>query len=331
MSIKKENKFPSIQVLLFGVLAFLIVPMCAVSGSVNLFGIMVVPIIIAIIYLKFDFIKTGILLVISTIISAVSINPMVSIQALILFGSIGIVLGYCFKNIDKPYKSFVILVVTTVIAILAITIVYMVVEKMSFTAMAQQYVNLIMNKVEYLRELYVTAGISDIQMQSLDIIKEVITTKNILLSVPGIMVSLAIYSSIINYIIGKNMIHKIGYNCEQLKFSEIYVTNLLGALFIALICIGIILSFKFAEFGEFLKLGSFGILKMLLMLNGLASFAYMFINKSNKSKKFTFTVITISVILGAVQIYTFIGFIEMMLDFRKLDPFSLTKNRKSEK
>lgn len=330
MNIKEENRFAPLQIILFSILAFLIVPICAVGGSVNLFATILVPIIIAMVYLRFNFINTAFIMIISTVISAIYINPILSVQALILYGSIGLVLGYCFKKVNNPYKSFVILVTTTIVAILLIASLYTVVNKTSFAGMAQLYVDSVMKKVEYLKELYVSAGMSEVQLESLDIIKEIITAKNVLISLPGMIMALAIISSIINYIIGKKVSNKLGYcNIKQLKFSEIYVTNLLGALFIGLFAIGIIVSFKFVNIGEFLKYGSLGVLRMLLILNGLAAISYLFIKKLNKSAKRTFWLLAITVVLGANRVYALIGFIEMMFDFRKLDPFSLTKNRKS--
>lgn len=329
MNIKEENKFAPLQIILFSILAFLIVPICAVRGSVNLFATTLVPIIIAMVYLRFNFIKTAFIMIISTIVSAIYINPILSVQALILYGSIGLVLGYCFKKVNNPYKSFVILVATTIVAILLIALLYAIVNKTSFVGIAQLYVDSVMNKVEYLKELYISAGMSEVQLESLDIIKQIITAKNVLISSPGMLMALAIISSVINYIIGKKVSNKLGYNIKQLKFSEIYVTNLLGALFIGLFAVGIIVSFKFVNIGELLKYGSLGVLRMMLILNGLAAISYLFTKKLNKSTKKTFWLLAITVILGANQVYALIGFIEMMFDFRKLDPFSLTKNRKS--
>ncbi|MEG1870475.1 MAG: DUF2232 domain-containing protein, partial [Peptostreptococcaceae bacterium] len=144
-----------------------------------------------------------------------------------------------------------------------------------------------------------------------------------------IPVSIVVYSFIsayINYIVSRGILKNLRYNIAPMKpFSEIYITNLVGAFLIALICIGIILSGRGINVGAYLYKSVSVLLGIILQLNGIAATVYFLRRKKLLNKRSTFFVIFFSFLFGLTNMYFLIGFSEMILDFRKLDPYRIRK------
>ena len=99
--------------------------------------------------------------------------------------------------------------------------------------------------------------------------------------------------------------------------------NVIGALIIGSIALGIIFDSRNIAFGEYLKFSTFGIGEILFTINGLAALTYYFRVKRKSPKTIVFFILFISLILGGTSLFIYIGLMEMAFDFRRLDPYRI--------
>lgn len=147
----------------------------------------------------------------------------------------------------------------------------------------------------------------------------------------GMLISLGIILLIIsnytNYMLTKLMLKLIDNNSdEERKFNLYYISNLFGAVFIIIICISMVLDSRGSKIGNYLYTVSLSIFLSTLVVNGLATVNHILINKSKLSKILT-GILMVVTFPFMMQGYVVIGLIEMIIDYRKLDPHRIFRKK----
>ena len=90
-------------------------------------------------------------------------------------------------------------------------------------------------------------------------------------------------------------------------------------------CIGIILASKKITGGNFLRDSSQLLMQCIFIINGLAASTYFLRVKRKLSKPIVILILGITMISPLFNIYFSIGIMEMAFDFRKLDPYRISR------
>ncbi|WP_291636136.1 DUF2232 domain-containing protein, partial [Clostridium sp.] len=126
----------------------------------------------------------------------------------------------------------------------------------------------------------------------------------------------------LNYTVSRAILTKLNYKMEEVvPFSRFCVNNIVGAVLIGTVCIGIILSSKNIFGGDYILNSSQILTQYIFIINGLAASAYFLRVKRNLSKPVVLLILVLIIISPLGSIYFSIGLMEMAFDFRKLDPY----------
>lgn len=328
---QKINTKSLVEAALMCGIMIIIVIITSYIPFLNVIGSLVLPIPIAIIYYKNDFIYSIGCIIVSIILTSMLFNPVVAITSGITYALVGIALGYCLKNKKKPYNTLVIVVAACIVSFIAqmwiagIFIgnanIFQVVEDM-----LNQLVDMFSVAIEDTKNLYVSLGVTAAQIQNFDKLASIITIETLEILLPATIFLYSFFQGYISYELSKKILKKLNYkDIENLSFSEVYISNLLGAALIAIMSIGIITSSKGVSLGLLLYNATMVLTMIIMTINGVATVDYFLKRKMNMSKVKRGIIIGIVLIMGLFTFFSVIGFVEMMLDFRKLDPHRLRK------
>ncbi|MBZ9637378.1 DUF2232 domain-containing protein [Clostridium sp. FP1] len=301
---------------------------------VSVVGTLLLPIPVAILYTRHNIKITFTAILLSIIITSLVYNPIMAIYSAITCIIVGIVLGYCIKENKKPSVTLLFLAIASAISnILTLAFSLLFIEKVSF-------VNFITNKLEFMKQsmkasvdqlkiVYLQAGIAPNRLKFLDENLEMIKKMDvmmILIVIPTLIFILALIAAYLNHIVSRAILRNLNYKMQEvLPFSKVYVSNIVGAVLIGIVCIGIILSSKKITGGNYILNASQLLTQYVFMINGLAASVYFLRVKRNLSKPVVAIIIGLTALSSLGNIYFSIGLMEMAFDFRKLDPYRIKR------
>lgn len=298
---------------------------------IYMFRIFILPIPVAIIYYmhgsKYSIGCVGV----SILLTSMLLSPVVAITSGITYSIVGITLGYCLRNKRKPYNTLIYLIIACVVSIIVEVWVagIFIGNSNLFRFVKEQLIILIDNyntSIESTKNLYTSMGASAAQIQALDQASSSINIDVLQMLLPGSIFIYGFFQSYISYMLTNQVLKRL--NCrenENLVFSEFYISNLFGAALIATMCIGIIISSRGITWGLFLYNATMILAICVLTINGLAAVYYFFMRKTKMPKIQSSIIVGIVLIIGLFKFFSVIGFVEMMFDFRKLDPHRIRK------
>ncbi|MBU3129481.1 DUF2232 domain-containing protein [Clostridium tagluense] len=301
---------------------------------VSFIGTLLLPIPVAILYTRHNIKITLTAILLSIIITSLVYNPIMAIYSAITCSIVGIVLGYCIKKNKKTSVTLLFLAIASAISfVLTVAFFMLFIEKISF-------MSFIANKLEFIKESmrislnqlkasYVQSGVTPKQLKLLDENFEQIKKMDVmmvLVAIPGFIFIFSFISAYLNYMVSRAILNKLNYKMQEvLPFSRVYVSNIVGAILIGIVCIGIILSSKKIVGGDYILNASQLITQYVFMINGLAASVYFFRVKRNLSKPVVAIIIGLTTISSLGNIYFSIGLMEMAFDFRRLDPYRIKR------
>jgi len=294
-------------------------------------GIVVLPIPVAVMYYRHEFKYVAGCIVVSILITSMFSGPIIAISSSISYSLVGGTIGYCIKNKKKPYKTLVLVILACILSFIGKA--WLIARLMSNTSLfgfikeqLAMYSETMKVALESSKSLYSSMGVSAAQLQMLDEVSSIFTVEAFIISLPAMILLCSFLLAYICFGITRKVLIRLKYkDIEILNFSEFYVSNLLGAALVSIICIGIIISSRGIEWALLLYNAAMLVTIILMAINGVAATNY-FLTKKMKMNKFPRTVmVVIILILGSYIILSVIGFVEMILDFRKLDPHRLRK------
>lgn len=301
---------------------------------VSFIGILILPIPVAILYIRHNIKITITAIIFSIILTSLVYNPIMAIYSAITCSIVGIALGYCVKKNKKSSIILLALAISSAISIIltgAFSLLF--VEKTGF-------INFITDKLEFfkesmnvslnqVKEIYLKTGITAKQLKLLDdnfaMIKKM-DVAMVLAIIPAAIILYAFIAAYLNYIVSRSILNKLNYKMEKvLPFRLVYVSNILGAVLIGIVCIGIILSAKKITGGNYILSTSQLIVQCVFIINGLAASTYFLRIKRNLSKLVVVLILGLTMLSPLGNVYFSIGLMEMAFDFRKLDPYRIKR------
>lgn len=294
-------------------------------------GIIVLPIIVALIYYR-NGIKYSIgAIVVSTIIISMLLNPILAIISGIYYWIVGTVLGYCLKNGKKTYNTLIALIIACIISmIVEVWLTSMLVSNISIFQFINNelktYIDMFNEYINQTKDIYISKGISGAQLQILDQISSTFTVELLVMFIPTTIFITGFIKAYATILFTQVIFRIFKYTeIKSLRFSEFYISNLVGAALIAIISIGAIIGSKGVTWGLFLYNSTMMLTIIVLSINGIAATDYFLIKKIGMPKGTRILLLVLLFMIGSPIIFGIIGFIEMMLDFRKLDPYRIRK------
>lgn len=294
-------------------------------------GLILLPILVALVYyrngMKYSIGAT----LVSTILVAMFLNPILAIISGMSYGIIGVVLGYCLKNHKKTYNILIAMIIACIISMLVeVWLTSRLVINVGVIQFINDKLNIYIQEFkEYItqtKEIYSTMGMNATQLQIFDQIESIFTVELLAMLIPtGVFIVSFIqaYSTVLfTHLIFRKLKYK---EIKYLRFSEFYVSNLVGAALIAVISICAIVGSRGITGGLFLYNAILMLTIMILAVNGAAVTDYFFRTKLGMPKAMRILLVVLLFIIGSSKILGIVGFVEMMLDFRKLDPYRIRK------
>ncbi len=338
MEEKMKNKDYStkamVEASLIAVIISVIMIIIGYLPFVALIGTVLLPIPVAILYIRHNSRITITAIVLSIILASLVYNPIIAIQSAITCITVGIALGYCVKKNKTSSITLLFLAIGSAISnVLTVAYTLIFIEKTGF-------MNFITNKLEFTKEsmrvsleqaktFYMQTGITAKQLKVLDENFAIINKIDVMLILVVIPAFIFIYSLIaayLNYIVSRSILNKLNYKMQEiLPFSRFCVSNIVGAVLIGTVCIGIILSSKKITGGDYILNASQLLTQYVFMINGLAAATYFLRVKRNLSKPLVAIVIGLTTLSSLGTIYFSIGLMEMAFDFRRLDPYRIKR------
>jgi uncharacterized protein YybS (DUF2232 family) len=338
MEEKMKNKDYStkaiVEASLMAVIISVIMIIIGYLPFVAFIGTLLLPIPVAILYIRHNSKITITAIFLSIILASLVYNPIIAIRSAITCSIVGIALGYCVKKNKNPSITLLFLAIGSAISnTLTLAFSLLFIEKTGF-------MNFVTNKVDFLKAsmtdsfnqlktIYMQAGITPKQLKILNENFDMIKKMDVMLILVVIPASIFIFSFIsayMNYIVSRAILNKLNYKMrEVLPFSRVYVSNIVGAILIGIVCIGIILSSKKITGGDYILNASTILTQYVFIINGLAATTYFLRVKRKLSKPIVVIFIGLTTLSSLGNIYFSIGLMEMAFDFRRLDPYRIKR------
>lgn len=287
------------------------------------FGTFILPVPVTVLYIRQNYKITLGAVLVSAILIAMLYDPISALTSSILFGSTGITLGYCVKHDKKFSTTILLLAIASAISVIINFVVFSsLVNKEGVIGLVNQNIKMLNESLNMSKDLYGKMGVPSEQFAQIEKSFSIFTTDFILKLMPAALVIMSFSSAYFNYIITKSILKKLRYNIKDVKpFNEIYINTRVGTIVVLSLIVGILLSKNKITIGEYITSSSQIILQLIFVLDGLAVAWYYLKNKFNMSKMIIVLILIFTATSQISIIYMYLGFIDMIVDFRKLDPY----------
>lgn len=294
-------------------------------------GLIILPIMVAVTYYRNGMKYSVGAIIVSAIIVAMLMNPILAINSGMSYGIVGIALGYCLKNEKKTYNTLIVLIIACILSmIVQVWLTGILVSNISIFQFIKNelntYIDMFNQYINETKELYSSLGISGTQIQILDQISSIFTVEFLAVLLPATIFISGFIQAYTTILFTQLIFRKLKYKgIETLRFSEFYISNLVGAALIAIISICGIIGSRGVTWAMFLYNAIMLITIIILSINGAAVTDYFLRKKVGMPRVARIFLLAILFMIGSPIIFSIIGFVEMMLDFRKLDPHRIRK------
>lgn len=319
----EEQKFNSRTLLEIILISTIIVILTMITSFLPTLATVILPIPIIILYLRRNISETYICIIITIIALSLATNPHIAVLFAAIYGLIGIGVGYCVKNNKSAYRTFITTCILTLLSIIVAIIIYTTfIDKKSIIDLVNEIVSSIQVYTRQNLE-YIAANFST---DMSDIIATVTSKEMIVGYIPVVLIMTTVISSYLILIISNKILKSLKMkDINVLHFSNFYVSNLIGAFLIAILAISIIIKSKEIADIKYIITITTGLVVVIFLLNGMATISYVLRKKTHLSKIATIIVLVVTYFMGLGNLYAFLGLVEMIFDFRKLDPHRIFK------
>lgn len=293
----------------------------------DMVGTFLLPVPITLMYIRHDFKITLTGIAASALIVAVLFNPIKAVSLAIMFGLTGLTLGYCIKKDKKPTTTIMLLSIATIIVLfLNIVLTALIIEK---TTIGNSLHNMIVSiseagaeSIKTVKSTYIKMGAPEEIMKQLDVFVERFDASFLMNMLGGMLISGAVISAFVNFVVVKAILVKLGYKVRSLPvFSELYIDSFVGIFIVLPVFIGTFLKSKNIAVGTTIMFSGNMIMQLVFLVIGVSVLTYFLKNKYKLSKGI---IIAIALFMSLnslfAMILTYIGLVDMIFDFRKINP-----------
>ena len=313
-----------------GLIIAIIVVIMLISVYVPIFsmvGVFILPIPVTILYIRQNWKITLTSVFVSGVIIAMTYDPISALTATMIFGSSGMALGYCINHKLKfSFTITLLAIVSAAVTLLDLLVYVNLINKTGITGFINENLKVINGSMDTINNMYLKMGVSQAQIAQLKQTFAIFTPDFIFKLIPAMLIVASIFSAYTNYIITRSILKKLRYEMqEEVSFTKIYINNRIGTFLVVLVIIGLLLNRYNIPLGGYVLNSSTIVLQMALLTDGVSLATYYLRNRFKVPKAFTAILIIIIVFSQASNMLVIAGLIDMVMDFRKLDPFRIGK------
>jgi|GEM_PF-3636695 len=295
----------------------------------NLIVNFALPLLLAYVYIKYNFKYFSITLLIAFIISVLSMDIASAILIFIMLLVISTTLGYCMKNNIKTTITFaVISVIGILFGILYFTVIIKIFMGMDYGALLNDISKMFQSTINDAKKIYISNGMSQSQVNTLtDPLSEVFSKKSLENLIPSMVIILSVLYSYIECAIGvysfKRMKLKVP---SKIHFTKIHMHNLIVAFGIIGVCTGIIMDTFNIAYGEIIYTTALIIGQGALLICGISLVINVLKNKVHINNALIVLIVIITLMFPITAYgYAFLGLVDAFVDFRKVSLNSINK------
>ena len=283
----------------------------------------IIPIPIAILYIRQNYKVTLISVAASGIFIAMLYNPISALSSILLIGLTGMTLGYCIKNKKGFGNTIIFLAISFVVGITFYLFVYTIfINKEGIYGFINEMLKGLKQSMELSKDMYKRSGMSSSEAAAIEEVFRVFTPEYIMKFIPAMVIISVFILSYLNYMVTLFVLKRLRYEVNEIKpVSQWYMNIRLGTLIGLILVIGMLLDRRNMIIGGYLANSAGTILQFILLLDGITLITYYLIDKYKISKKIVALIIIFTAMSRLSLFYVIIGFIDMIFDFRKLDPY----------
>ncbi|MFL0269234.1 YybS family protein [Candidatus Clostridium radicumherbarum] len=291
-------------------------------------GTVILPLPVAILYVRHDLKVTILAILVSTIIIALAFNPVQALLSALSFSLVGLVLGYGIrKDKDSTITLLLLTAVTIISTVLYIVITAALIEKTSLYSLIVSSINMFNDALKQTLDIYKGMGMPQQQLDQFQAIIKLFTPELFINMAAASLILGAFLSSIINYIVAKAVLKRLGLNLKKLRaFTELYINSLAGAIIIMPIPLGVYLQAKKVPIGAPILTSGQIMMQYIFMVIGISVVAYFLLNRYKLTKGIV-AIIIIAAFTNSLfaTIFLYVGLADMIFDFRKINPDRILK------
>jgi uncharacterized protein YybS (DUF2232 family) len=323
-----------------GIISGIIVVLMLITGYVpimSFMGTLILPIPVALLYIRHNVKITLSAIVVSALITAVLFNPIQALMSAISFGLTGLTLGYSIKN-DKSsnFTLFLLSAMSLVATIITYLLTIILIQNTTITQFFTNFVNelnfALKESMDMTKGLYSKAGMTAEQLNQIDAMFAVFNTDFLINAFGAILIVQSFFSAFLNYVTAKAILRKLGYHMKKMTpFTELYVSSLAGALIVLPVPLGVYLKAKNYSIGAPI-LTSGQILMQYTFLAVGVSIAVYFLRNRFRLSNGVITLIVLFTVFNPMfsSAFLFLGAADMIFDFRKVNPNKILKNNREQ-
>ena len=314
-----------------GLLSGIIVVLMLITAYIPFLSILnlILPVPVTILYLRHNYKVSISAVLVSGVLVAMFYNPVSAINATLVYGITGMTLGYCIKGDKKITITIMLLTLAGAVSYIVIGLLYIFVLQPYGVHGVINNINKLIemynNTLEQAKNFYKAMGMTPQQLASMAKGLPVLTLEVIKLLAPAMILLTLIFSALINYTIAKSILKKLKYKVREFKpFSQVYINNRVGAVAIILFCIALLLQIRNMAIGVYTVSFLTIIIRIVFLIDGLALATFYLRGKFKLSKIVVFLILLFA-LLQFESIFFMLGLIDLIMDFRQLDPDRLFK------
>ncbi|CAB1255491.1 conserved membrane hypothetical protein [Clostridiaceae bacterium BL-3] len=310
----------------------LIVVIMLINIYVPIFFIFVnfiLPIPITVLYIRQDYKIALISVIASDILISMFYNPIAALSLIVLIGLTGMTLGYCIKNKKKFGTTIIFLSISMAVGIIFYFAVHiMLISKEGIYGFVNGMLENFKQSMNLSKSMYEKAGVSSNQFASMESMLKVLTPEYVMRLIPAGIIIISFILSYLNYIITRAILIKLKYQVNGIKpLNQWYMNTRLGTLVGLILVSGILFDRENMAIGQYMITSSEIILQLIFLIDGLALLTYYLMKKFRISKKIVAIIIVFAALSSLSLFCVLAGFIDMIFDFRKLDPYRKSKKQ----
>lgn len=287
-------------------------------------SLFILPIPVAVLCVRHNYSAAAGAVFVSAVLIGMLYSPVSAITSSAIFGGTGLTLGYCIKTGKEVWATIAMLAAAAAAAILIdMAVVITVVYNTGFTEFVNQNIQVIKESMQQYYEYYKQSGASESQLQQLQQSMEIFTVDYIMQLLPVLLAACAFGFAFIFYSATRSIMKKLRYEIKPIPpVSEIYINNRVGTFILIFAVLGALMSKNGIAGGQNIAGASMLLAQLVFTVDGVTLAAYYLRRRFNMTKMITFLVILLTVSSPAFALaYVVMGLTDMILDFRKLDPF----------
>lgn len=318
----KNNSVNTKSIVESAILSVLIVLVTAASIYVPFFeliGVLIVPIIVSLLYIRHD-LKFGIL---SVVVSFILIFLICDISSAFTFITMnvlpGMTLGYCVKNKKSGFSTiFFTAIACSISIIMFFYLTSFFIPGMNITTLLDSAVKTYNEKMKFIMNSYKQMGISEEKISLVQKNMPKLTKELIMYTFPGYIIVVSMIFSLLDYKMASIILKRLNIKIPELKeFKNWHVNDIVAAVVIGLMAIGVIMKSKNIYGGDYILYTSNIVGKFIFIIVGISLIVYLLSNKYGKSKSKIFLIIFLTFLFNFGNLYFILGITDSIFNLRK--------------